>query len=166
MIVRSATGDDGPAISDLMIRAAPHFDTKGYPDRLLPPGMVVLVAEEAGRVVGWLEAVLDWAYTGPGAPAPPPHGYVLAVVVDPAWRRRGIGCALLDRYVREARENGVRWVFLLPEGGEGTQGRLAFFRAAGFTPLPATGDPLPPMGRWTCPERDPRRPSPRRRPPT
>ncbi|MBQ1079847.1 MULTISPECIES: GNAT family N-acetyltransferase [unclassified Nocardiopsis] len=159
MIVRNATGRDGPAISDLMIRAAPHFDTKGYPEQLLPPGMVVLVAEEEGRVVGWLEAVLDWAYTGPGAPAPPPHGYVLAVVVDPERRRRGIGCALLDRYVHRAREAGVRWVFLLPEGGEGVEGRLAFFRAAGFTPLPVTDDPLPPMGRWTGADETAHRPS-------
>lgn len=149
MIVRNATGLDGPAISDLMVRAAPHFDTKCYPDQLLPPGMTVLVAMENGRVVGWLEGVLDWDYTEPGAPTPPPHGYILAVVVDPESRRRGIGRALLDLFVAEAREADVRWVYLIPEGGEGTAGRLAFFHAAGFTELPPTDDPLPPMGRWT-----------------
>jgi len=53
------------------------------------PGQLVLVAEIAGRVVGWLELT-------PGASSRTSHrGWVvLAVAAD--WRRRGIGRALME----------------------------------------------------------------------
>ncbi|WP_435825152.1 GNAT family N-acetyltransferase [Nocardiopsis alba] len=82
------------------------------------------------------------------APAPPPYGYVLAVAVAPGQRRRGAGGSLLDRFVAEAREVGVRWVFGFPDEGAGVVGRVSFLRATGFTPVPDPDEKYPAMGRW------------------
>ncbi|WP_150254827.1 GNAT family N-acetyltransferase [Nocardiopsis deserti] len=54
-------------------------------------------------------------YPGPGAPVRPPHGYVQAVVVDPAARRAGVGRALLGAFTATARETGLEWVFAVPD---------------------------------------------------
>ncbi|MEE2041171.1 GNAT family N-acetyltransferase [Nocardiopsis sp. CT-R113] len=149
MLIRPALPGDGPAIASLIVAAAPHFEVKGYPDGYWPDGIVVLVAVDEDVVVGWIEGVMDGAYMGPGTPTPPPHGYVLALIVDAAWRRRGIGTALLEEFVAMARDAGSRWVFLLPEEGEYVEGRVAFFDAAGFTPVDHPGKTWPAMGRWT-----------------
>lgn len=148
MGVRRAVAADGPGIAALVAREAPHFEVRGYPDGVWPEGVVVLVAVAGGTVVGWLEGVLDGAYTGPGAPVSPPHGYVLGIVVDGAHRRSGVGRGLLDGFVAEARAAGLSWVFLLPEEGEGVEGRVSFFRAAGFPPVDDPDEEHPAMGRW------------------
>ncbi|MFE1104167.1 GNAT family N-acetyltransferase [Nocardiopsis alba] len=117
----------------------------GYSAPVPSSAGVVFVAEVDGATVGVLVGVLDGV--GPCAPVPPPHGYVLAVAVAPGRRRRGVGRALLDRFVAEARAVGVRWVFLLPEEGPGVAGRVEFFRAAGFTPVADPDEQHPAMGR-------------------
>ncbi|MFE1170488.1 GNAT family N-acetyltransferase [Nocardiopsis sp. NPDC058789] len=150
MFVRRAVPDDGPAIAGLLMRAAARFEVKDYPLGSWPDGIEVLVAVEDDRLVGWVEGVLDGAYTGPGAPVPPPHGYVLGIVVDPLWRRLGAGRALLDGFVAVARAAGVRWVFLFPEEGEEVEGRVEFLRAAGFTPVDDPDEKYPAMGRSSC----------------
>ncbi|MFC9941291.1 GNAT family N-acetyltransferase [Nocardiopsis alba] len=68
-------------------------------------------------LVGALDGV------GPCAPVPPPLGYVLAVAVAPGQRRRGIEGSLLDRFVAEAHEAGVRWVFGFPDEEYPAMGR-------------------------------------------
>lgn len=131
------------------MRAAPSFGVKDYPLGSWPDGIEVLVAISDGHLVGWVEGVLDGAYTGPGAPTSPPHGYVLGIVVDPAWRRLGAGHMLLDGFVAEARTAGLSWVFLFPEEGDGVTGRVAFLEAAGFSPVDDPEEEWPAMGRWT-----------------
>ncbi|MBR8741949.1 GNAT family N-acetyltransferase [Nocardiopsis sp. MG754419] len=148
-VVRDAAPGDGPGIAALITKEAPHFDLKGYPDDVWPDTMVVLVAEVAGRVVGWLEGILDGAYAGAAAPAPAPHGYVLAVVVDGGLRRQGIGTALITAFLEEARAEKVEWVFLIPEGGEGFEGRVRFFDRVGFTPVEDHDEDRLVMGAWT-----------------
>lgn len=135
VLLRRAVPSDGPGICALIFEESPHFEVKGYPEGIWPASMVVLVAEGDGRVVGWLEAVLDWVYEGRGAPVPPPHGYVLALVVSEAWKRRGIGRALMEMFLEEMRAARVEWVFLIPEEGEGFEGRVRFFTRAGFAPV-------------------------------
>lgn len=141
--IRTALPGDGPDIARLVVASAPHFGAAGNSET------IALVAVDAGAVVGWLEGVLDGAYTGPGALVPPPHGYVLSLVVDAQFRRRGVGSRLLDAFVGEAREAGVAWVFLFPEEGDGVEGRVAFLRAAGFSPVDDPDEEYPAMGRWT-----------------
>lgn len=148
MFVRRAVAEDGPAIAGLLMRAASHFEVAGYVRGTWPDGIEVLVAVEDGRLVGWVEGVVDGAYTGPGVPTPPPHGYVLGIVVDPIWRRLGAGRALLDGFVAVARTAGASWVFLFPEEGDEVEGRVAFLRAAGFSPVDDPDEEYPAMGRW------------------
>ena len=107
------------------------------------------MADAGNPRLGWggVEATLDGVYSGPGAPVPPPHGYVLAVVVDQDWRRQGVGTALLDAFIAEARSVGVEWVFLLPEESTGVEERVRFFEAAGFTAVDDPDEIWPALGR-------------------
>ena len=57
------------------------------------------------------------------------------VVVDPAFRRQGVGTALLDELEHLAREAGCKQVILLTESCRGDA--VALYKAAGY------------QGRWT-----------------
>ena len=60
--------------------------------------------------------------------------YVQDVVVDPAFRGRGIGSALVTFLVGELRSRGVDWIALVGEPGtENFYARLGFERKEGFT---------------------------------
>ncbi|WP_087100691.1 GNAT family N-acetyltransferase [Nocardiopsis sp. JB363] len=148
-VVRDAVPGDGPGIAALITKEAPHLDLQGYPDGRWPEFLVVLVAERAGRVVGWAEGILDGEYEGSGAPVPPPHGYILATVVDEEMRHQGIGGALIEKFMQEALAAKVEWVFLIPEGGEGYEDRVRFFINSGFTPTEVLDEKRLIMARWT-----------------
>ncbi|MGW9637412.1 GNAT family N-acetyltransferase [Nocardiopsis alba] len=132
MLIRYAHADESAAV--LLARV-------GYSAPVPASGGVVFVAEADGVTVGVLVGVLDGV--GPCAPVPPPHGYVLAAAVAPGRRRRGIGRALLDRFVSEARSSGARWVFLFP--------RRATRLRAGSRSCVRPGSP-----RWKTPTRSTR----------
>ncbi|MFJ9558332.1 GNAT family N-acetyltransferase [Nocardiopsis sp. NPDC101807] len=142
MLIRRALPEDGPDLAALVAAAAPSFGAKGHSKG------VTLVAVDAGAVVGWIEGVLDGAYTGPGSPVPPPHGYVMSLVVDAGWRRQGVGTGLLDAFVGTARTAGLAWVFLFPDEDENVEGRVAFFEHAGFEAVDDPDERWPAMGRW------------------
>jgi ribosomal protein S18 acetylase RimI-like enzyme len=93
------------------------------------PGVVLLVAEEDGEVIGFVYAGLegtDWmALRGPA-------GAVYDLVVDPARRRGGVGRALLDAALEALAGLGApRVVLSTAERNEAAQ-RL--FLGAGFRP--------------------------------
>ncbi|PWV44610.1 acetyltransferase (GNAT) family protein [Nocardiopsis sp. L17-MgMaSL7] len=112
-----------------------------------PDGDVLLAAEDDGVVVGWLSGTLAGVYPGPGAPVPPPHGYVQAVVVDPAHRRAGIGRALVEEFVAAASRAGVGWVFAVPDEDLEVEARVQWLAACGFRPVVDPGERWPAMGR-------------------
>ena len=59
--------------------------------------------------------------------------YIQDVVVDPDFRGRGIGGAIVKFLVRELRLRGVDWIALVGEPGtEGFYARLGFERKNGF----------------------------------
>jgi ribosomal protein S18 acetylase RimI-like enzyme len=66
----------------------------------------VVVAEAGGEVVGFVSV---WGRVPPQEPDEPPHdyAYVSDLVVLPAWRRRGIGRALLRGAEDHARSLGM-----------------------------------------------------------
>ena len=88
----------------------------------------VAVAEHrsTGRLLGcvWLEVV-------DRVPRPIPHpdemGYVTNVYVERAWRNKGIGTALLERVIAEARTRGFAEVFVWPSDAS-----VEFYRRSGF----------------------------------
>ncbi|WP_047870447.1 GNAT family N-acetyltransferase [Nocardiopsis sp. RV163] len=145
MRIRPADDTDLPGLRALAAAAETVY---------APDGDVLLVAaDDDGLPVGWLAGTFDGVYPGPGAPVRPPHGYVQAVVVDPAARRAGVGLQLLDAFTAAARESGLEWVFAVPDEAPGVAGRVAWLSASGFTPVADPGELWPVMGRWTEPGR-------------
>jgi amino-acid N-acetyltransferase len=126
------------------LRAALPRDVRAIRDLVEPyADQRILLAKE---LVGYYEAVqefvvaqdADGALVGCGAL----HvmwsdlAEVRTLAVDPAWRGRGVGHALLARLVGRAGELGLRRVFCLTF-------EVDFFRAHGFAPIvgtPVSGD--------------------------
>jgi ribosomal-protein-alanine N-acetyltransferase len=86
-------------------------------DRLRLP----LIAESAGRVVGYLMA---WKIVD--------QLHILNIAADPDLRRQGVGSALLLAVARKALDLGMEEITL--EVRESNQEALAFYRRYGFVP--------------------------------
>lgn len=90
-------------------------------------GMLVLVAEREGEVVGYAYAGMEgndyMALRGPA-------GVLYDLVVDPAHRRQGIGSALMDAALDRLRELGAPRVLLFT--ADKNHGAQALFDRAGF----------------------------------
>lgn len=97
--------------------------------QLASPHALVLVAEEADVVLGYVYAGMegtDWmALRGPA-------GAIYDLVVDPSRRGEGIGRALLDRALEALRERGAPQVVL--SSATQNAGAQRLFAAAGFRP--------------------------------
>ena len=145
--IRSATTNDADALGRLgaqLVALHHNFDRdrfiapgpgteRGYggflESELKREGVIVLVAEETGRVVGYAYAGLeghDWmALRGPA-------GAIYDLVVDPTRRGKGIGRMLLDDTLARLSALGApRAVLSTAVGNENAQ-RL--FAAVGFRP--------------------------------
>lgn len=85
--------------------------------------MDVLVAETQGQVVGFL--TLSFAPTLSGLRA-----LLADMVVDPAYRRQGIGAALLEAAVQRAARRGA--THLLVDTSQADEAAQEFYRACGF----------------------------------
>jgi ribosomal protein S18 acetylase RimI-like enzyme len=95
--------------------------------QLTKPSVIILVAEQAGKVVGYTYAGAEgFDYMSLRGPA----GVVYDIVVDPAHRERGIGRMLLDATLARLEARAVpRMVLSTAEQNEPAQ-RL--FTRAGF----------------------------------
>lgn len=146
-IVRPARPEDAHDIADLHVRSwraayagtvsAAALDRLDVDERAAvwtrrlaasPPGQVTLVAESAGRLVGFL-------LLGPTPDAdhdPATTGHVFAAHVDPDVTGLGIGAVLLGRAVDVLAGAGHRiatlWVV------DGNQRAQRFYERAGWTP--------------------------------
>jgi ribosomal-protein-alanine N-acetyltransferase len=83
-------------------------------------GDLFFVAKSGDTLCGYcgLQVVLD-------------EGYLLNLAVAPAWRRKGIGKALLARLCKVATEQNLR--FLTLEVRASNQAALALYAASGFS---------------------------------
>jgi ribosomal-protein-alanine N-acetyltransferase len=79
-----------------------------------------LVAELDGKVVGYVIGVIRWGFTG----------HILAIAVDPPFRRRGVGSALLISMLDRLRASGAREVRL--EVRKSNVGAQRFYSKIGF----------------------------------
>jgi ribosomal-protein-alanine N-acetyltransferase len=82
------------------------FEARAWPARawwevLREPGWAVRTVRSAGTVIG---ASVLWAAR--------PVSSLASIAVSPTWRRQGLGMALLDDAVAQARLWGVRWLSL------------------------------------------------------
>ncbi len=145
MIVRSARPSDLPAIGRLgalLVRTHHDFDPERFiaatprtehayasflGSQLEEPNVVILVGDEDGQLVGYTYAgVEETDYMSLRGPA----GVLYDIVVDPAYRGRGAGRALLDATVAALESRGApRVVLSTAERNEVAQ-RL--FSRAGF----------------------------------
>lgn len=143
--VRAAAPADLPALGRLgalLVRMHHEFDPRRFiaatarteqayaaflGTQLPEPGVVVLVAERDGRVIGYSYAGIEGVdYMSLRGPA----GILYDVVVDPAQRARGVGRLLLDATLAALRAGGApRVVLSTAEQNEAAQ-RL--FARAGF----------------------------------
>jgi GNAT superfamily N-acetyltransferase len=92
----------------------------------------LLVAEEEGAIVGVLGASWQRAIHVPGR-----YATIQDLWVDPEWRSRGIGAALVAALAARAREQGVARIEVgLPrEDFPALDQTEAFYRGAGFEHL-------------------------------
>lgn len=95
---------------DLALMAAPFRD---WLERQLAAGTYCgFVAEEAGQVVGGVGLMLiDWP-PHPSHPLAASRGYVLNLFVEPVWRGRGVGRALMEAADAEFGRRGVSYAVL------------------------------------------------------
>ena len=95
--------------------------------QLRKPDIVVLVAEDAGEVVGYTFAGVEgYDYMELRGPA----GVLYDIVVDPPHRGRGVGRALLDATLAELKTRGAPRVVLSTAERNETAQRL--FARSGF----------------------------------
>ncbi len=111
-VLRAAAAADLPPVLGLLAAAA--LPTAGIPASLA--GFVV--AEQAGRLVG-VAGVERYGTAG----------LLRSVAVDPSARGTGVGRALVERALGDARRNGVAEAYLLTTTAE------RYFPRLGFEPI-------------------------------
>lgn len=111
------------------MRAVLDIEYKSFPDPY-PPSLLgslyeahpdgFLVAELNGEVVGYVIGALRWGRTG----------HIMAIAVDPLYRRRGIGRLMMEEIIRRLRVRGAREIGLEVRKGNLTAQR--FYAKLGF----------------------------------
>jgi GNAT superfamily N-acetyltransferase len=134
-VIRAASPRDLPAVVNLVeqywsFEAIAGFDAR-HVEGLLHAALFAdgraqcWLAEQAGRIGGYLLAVLVFSLE---------HGGMMAEIdeffVTPAFRRRGIGAALLLEAENVLRESGVRRLQL--QLGSGNARAREFYAARGY----------------------------------
>jgi len=108
MVIRLAQISDSSAIADLSTQLGypshPEETEVRLRDALDRGDGAILVADEEGAVVGWLQVV------GTHTIDSDPCALIAGLVVDEARRSRGIGAALVEAAVEWAAEHGYRTI--------------------------------------------------------
>ena len=116
-----AVVDDGASIGFL-----PPLDldeARAYWAGVLKPGVVLLVAEEAGRIVGSGQLHLEQRANGRH------RAEIAKLMVDPTVRGRGLGRRLMERLEAIAREEGRTLLVLDTREGDPSN---ALYRSLGW----------------------------------
>ena len=137
MIIRDATPDDWPAIWPFLhgiVAAGDTFswapDTSEEDARAMwlkqPPGRTVVALDDDGTVLGTAE-------THPNQPAGGPAAHVAnaGFMVDPAHSGKGVGRALAEHVLEQARADGYR-AMAFNAVVETNTGAVALWRSLGF----------------------------------
>ena len=135
MELRPATEADWPALWEFLAGVLAAGETYTYPRDISEPearaawlvGLPwrAVVAEEAGRVV----AVAKY---GPNQPGPGAHVANASFVVDPRWEGRGVGRALAEHVLAQARAHGFRAMQFNAVVATNT-GAIRLWESLGFT---------------------------------
>lgn len=123
MQVRTYRDEDAAAVQGLWQAVLPDPQPHNAPDRVLAAKLAVdellFVAEQDGEILGTVMAGYDGH-----------RGWLYAVAVAAAARRRGIGAALVRHALRELRMRGCEKVNL--QVRDGNDAAVAFYQALGF----------------------------------
>ena len=128
MIIRVAQPEDAPVLLPLLEAFdGPPISVEQVRQRLLAIQGVetVLLAELEGQAVGFASLRLV-----PFLSDDVPRAELTELYVEAAYRRRGVGRALLERVEALARESGARELALLT--GRNNRTAQAFYRTIGF----------------------------------
>jgi len=108
VLIRAVGASDCAAIAELADQFGYRASAGDIERRLadLPVEDEVVVAETGGRVVGWIHCALARSLVVE------PHALTQGIVVDEAWRGRGIGRRLMAQAGDFARRHGVGYVRL------------------------------------------------------
>lgn len=131
VVVRSATVADLPSCARLIVMRD-GGEVASWLDRLefwLHRGDQLFVAELDGQVVGYSRLSWQTPMAMGGRNVPDGH-YLSGIVVDPRWRRRGIGRELTRARCAWAREQGHRAYFVVNAANRAS---IDLHRELGFT---------------------------------
>ena len=130
VLIRDALPGDAAALARLNRIAMGYDYPEGKTARQLEKLLAsdqdkILVAELDGQVLGYLHLVnYELLYADP-------MKNIMGIAVDPDYRRRGIGSALLEAGEAWAKDTGADGVRLV--SGESRVGAHAFYRSLGYT---------------------------------
>jgi ribosomal protein S18 acetylase RimI-like enzyme len=92
-----------------------------------------LVADHDGRLVGYIHGTVQRSAPVEVIPAQEPYVEIENIYVQPDFRSREIGGALLERLFEVARQEGIQR-FIVGTRSKETDQILRFYRSHGFTP--------------------------------
>ena len=112
-----------PIVVDFAVSFTPEerFFQRAFSEILINEFACLRAAECDGRVIGYL-----LGFTHPTFFANGPASWIEEVAVRRAWRRRGVGRALVNEFERWAASQGARLVALATRRAEG------FYHAIGY----------------------------------
>jgi len=115
-----AEKDDISAIAELekMCFSSP-WSEKAVLDTMSGENSLFLVAKAEGKICGYI-----------GSYSALDEGYITNVAVNPDFRRRGVGKALVGELIRQGKEKGLS--FLTLEVRESNEGAIALYSDLGF----------------------------------
>lgn len=133
--IRPALPGDAPAISALL-RQLGYDQTPARLAEKIAAGSVTplaVVAESGGNVVGFMSLhIIDWLHR------PDPSARLSALVIDAAYRRSGIGRALVALAERMALDRGCTSIELTSNLRRKADGTYDFYASLGYRPAQET----------------------------
>ena len=131
--IRTARPDDQEAVARLAAQFGTSFPfdpaafERSFTRLLHREGSLMLVAESDGVVIGYLLAFRHETFFANG-----PVLWVEEIMVDPAFRRQGIGRILMEAAEVWARENDCRLIALATRRAAPFYGALAYQESAQY----------------------------------
>ncbi|MEM8926006.1 MAG: GNAT family N-acetyltransferase [Actinomycetota bacterium] len=139
-VVRAAGGDDLLSVLQVLARAdegrversnvVTPDESDMWARMMATDDVTVYVAEFDGAVVGTATFLVLPNITYDCRPT----GFIEAMVVKAAYRRRGVAMAILKRILDDARQLGCHKIQLLSHKAHAVDGAHDLYRAAGFEP--------------------------------
>ena len=132
IVLREATSVDAPPVVTLITALARVMDVvtpvdEAYVrDYLASPGSGILVADEAGDVIGLLSYSIRPSLVHAGRSC-----VIEELVVDQTTQRQGVGARLVEDLLRRAAEWGCVEVSVTTLAGQ--RGAIEFYKARGFS---------------------------------